>query len=445
MRMTTRPSRSNISMIRPVVAALVLALPTLTFAQSPTLRAEVEKRIPTVLPKVVAWRRDIHEHPELSGEEKRTSALVAAHLKSLGLEVRENIGGFGVVGVLRGAKPGPVVALRADMDGLPVTEQVDLPFRSHVTATYNGQTVGVMHACGHDNHVAVLMGTAELLTSMKSQLPGTVVFLFQPAEETKPDGEGGAEPMIKAGALTNPKVDAVFALHVTTGTSGQILYRSGPTLASDNSYRLVVRGKQTHGAQPWAGVDPIVISSQIVGGFQTIISRQANITASPAIVTVGVINGGIRDNIIPDSVVMRGIIRTFSDVQRDDIVARMRRTADLIAQSGGATAELVIDRGYPVTVNDADLTERMLPTLRWAAGGAGVAVHALKTNAEDFSFYTQQVPGVFVFLGVTPKGQDPTTAAPNHSPSFFADEAALPTGIRLMSGFAVDYLSGAKR
>jgi amidohydrolase len=401
------------------------------------LRAEIERRTVLVGPKVVAWRRDIHEHPELSGEEVRTAALVAAHLRALGLEVTTGVGGHGVVGVLRGGKPGPVVGLRADMDALPVAEQVDLPFKSRVTSMYRGQTVGVMHACGHDNHVAILMGAAEVLAGMKASLPGTVKFIFQPAEEGKPNGEGGAAPMIMAGALENPHVDAIFGLHVGPGPLGSLGYRVGPMLAAANSWSMIVHGRQTHGAVPWAGVDPIVVSAQIVMGLQTVVSRQIDITAVPA-------NGGVRNNIIPDSVVMIGTIRTFDSRQRSDIFARMQRTAEQIALSAGATASFRVDSGYPVTVNDTALTNQMTPTLRWAAGPAGASLRPMSTGAEDFSYFQEKIPGMFVMMGVTPKDKDPRTAAANHSPLFFADEAALPTGVKAMAGLAVDWLSAGK-
>lgn len=440
MRTTTRTLLAGALMAGGLAPAAAAQRPVNTAP----LRAEIERRMTGVMPKVVSWRRDIHEHPELSGDEVRTAALVAAHLKSLGMEVTTGVGGHGVVGLLRGGKPGPVVALRADMDALPVAELVDLPFRSMVKSTYRGQAVGVMHACGHDNHVAILMGAAEVLTGMKAMLPGTVKFVFQPAEEGAPNGEGGAAPMIRAGVLENPHVDAIFGLHVFPGPLGSIGYRVGPLLAASNSFSLTVRGKQTHGAAPWAGVDPIVVGSQIVMGLQTIISRQTDITAVPAIVTVGAINGGIRNNIIPDSVVMIGTIRTFDPTQRSEIFARMKRTAEQIALSSGATAAFAVDSGYPVTVNDTTLTTQMLPTLRWAAGAAGASIRPLVTGAEDFSFFQEKVPGMFVMLGVTPRDKDPRSAAANHSPYFFADEAALPNGVRAMTALAVDFLAAGK-
>ena len=410
-------------------------------AQTSALHAEIDRITASVTPKVVAWRRDIHEHPELSGQEVRTAALVAKHLRSLGMEVREGVGGTGVVGVLKGGRPGRVVALRADMDALPVTEQVDLPFKSKVRAQYNGQEVGVMHACGHDNHVAILMGAAEVLSGMKARLPGTVVFIFQPAEEGgHPKGGGGAQWMLVDGAFDDPKVDAVFGLHVGPGELGAIGYRAGPMMAASNNYRITVHGKQTHGAVPSAGIDPIVVGAQVVMGLQTIVSRQVDISAAPAIVTVGTFNAGVRGNIIPDSAVMTGTIRTFNVAMRNEIFERVKRTAEQIAASAGARAVVQVDSGYSVTRNDSTLTARMLPTLQRVVGVEKVNIAPLMTTAEDFSFYQERVPGLYFFLGVTPAGQDPTKVPTNHSPLFFADEGALPIGVRLISGLAVDYL-----
>lgn len=404
----------------------------------PALRAEIDRRASEVNARVVAWRRDIHKNPELSFQETRTAALVAQHLRSLGLDVRTGAGGNGVVGVLRGGRPGPVVALRADMDALPVTELVDVPFKSTVRATYNGQEVGVMHACGHDNHVAILMGAAEVLAGMRDRVPGTVKFIFQPAEESPP---GGAGPMIEAGVLENPRVDAIFALHVFPGRVGTVTYRAGPVYASGDNYKIVVHGRQTHGAIPWGGVDPIVVGAQIVLGLQTIVSRQVDLSAANAIVTVGAFNAGNRTNIIPDSAVLIGTVRTFEENVRDEIHSRMRKTAEGIAQSAGARVTVQTDLGYPVTVNDPALTARMLPTLRRIAGSENVSEQPRTTTSEDFSRYAQKVPGLMISLGVTPASKDPTRAASNHSPLFEADEAALPTGVRLMAGLAVDYLS----
>ena len=433
--------------MRPILLPfMALSVITPLHAQSSKLDAEVDRLLPQVQAKVIAWRRDIHEHPELSNRETRTAELVANHLRSLGLEVRTGVAHTGVVGVLKGGKPGPVVALRADMDALPVTEEVDVPFASKVRTTYNGQDVGVMHACGHDTHTAMLMGVAEILAGMRKDLPGTVKFIFQPAEEGAPTGErGGAALMIEEGALDDPKPSAIFGLHVLPFPAGDIRYRPGGIMASADAFRIVVHGRQTHGAQPWNGVDPIVVASQIVLGLQTITSRQVDLTAGPDVITVGAINGGVRFNIIPDSVVMQGTIRTFDTAVRNDIHQRIRRTAESIAQSAGATAQVVIDTFTAVTYNDPALTQQVLPTLREVAGANHVTLTPPITPAEDFSRYQQRVPGVFFFLGITPPGTDPSKAAPNHSPRFFVDEAALPTGVRAMAHLAVDYLSRPSR
>jgi amidohydrolase len=427
-----------------LVAAAAAAIATLgstPVAAQPAASSElarlIEAKLPAVMPKVVAWRRDLHQHPELSFEETRTAALVAAHLKALGMEVQAPVGKTGVVGILRGGKPGPVVALRADMDGLPVTELVDLPFKSTVRTQWQGQEVGVMHACGHDNHVAILMGAAEVLAGMKAQLPGTVKFLFQPAEE----GLGGAQAMVDDGALANPAPSAVFGLHVWPTRVGSIGVRQGPIMAAAGNFTIIIKGKQTHGSQPWSGVDPIVVASQVVLGLQTIASRQVNVAYLPSVLTVGQITGGNRSNIIPDSVVMVGTLRTFDDAMRADIARRITRTAEDIARSAGATAIVKVDQGGLVTANDTSLTDRLLPTLRRAAGEAGVQFINPVMGSEDFPVFTQKIPGIFFFLGVTPKDRDPATVPVNHSPLFFADEGALITGVRAMTGLAVDYLT----
>ncbi len=433
-------SRQTLRAIATLVA-LAAAPPAVARAQGAALTAlhsAIDNEAAEIEAKVVAWRRDIHQHPELSFQETRTAKLVADHLKSLGLEVRTGVGGNGVVGILRGGKPGPVVALRADMDALPVTELVDLPFKSTVRAVYNGQETGVMHACGHDNHVAILMGTAEVLTSMKAQLPGTVKFIFQPAEEGPP--VGGAGPMIEAGVLENPKVDAIFGLHVGPGPLGAVSWRGGATAAAADQFRIVVHGRQTHGAYPAAGVDPIVVGSQIVLGLQTIISRQSDLTTAPAILTVGAFHAGLRENIIPDSAWMIGTIRTLDPGMRTEIHQRMKRTAELIAQSAGATADVKIELGYPVTMNTTALAQRMLPSLQRVVGADKTTETRPGTAGEDFSRYLEKVPGFFFSLGVTPADKDPRTVAANHSPLFFADEKALPVGVRLMSSVAVDFL-----
>jgi amidohydrolase len=372
---------------------------------------------------------------------------VAEHLRRLGLEVRTGVAHTGVVGVLRGGRPGPVVALRADMDALPVTEEVALPFASHARGEYNGQQVGVMHACGHDMHTAILMGAAEALAGVRAQLPGTVVFIFQPAEEGAPEGEqGGAPLMIREGALENPAPAAIFGLHVFSRVpTGRLDYRPGPLMAASDAFRIVVRGRQTHGALPWRGTDPIVVASQIVLGLQTIVSRQSDLTLAPAVVSVGIVRGGVRSNIIPDSVELIGTIRTFDAAMRTGIHERIRRTAGSIAEAAGALAEVTISGGAnPVTSNDSALTARMVPTLRRVGGVDGVAVAQLTTTAEDFSAYQQRIPGMFFFLGVTPPGAAMDTVPANHSPRFFADERALPVGVRVLAHLAVDYLRGGR-
>ena len=430
---------------RPHSHALAAAALILSAAASPAvaqskaadpLAAEIETRMTAVMPKVVAWRRDIHEHPELSNQETRTAALVEKHLRALGLEVQPNVGKTGVIGILRGGKPGPVVALRADMDALPVTELVNLPFKSTVRTMYNGQEVGVMHACGHDNHVAIMMGTAEVLAGMKERIPGTVKFIFQPAEE----GLGGAEAMIADGALQNPRPTAIFGLHVWPSALGSLSTRAGGFMAAADNLDIVVKGRQTHGSQPWSGVDPIVIAAQIVMGLQTVASRQIDVTSAPAVITIGMIQGGNRGNIIPDSVVMIGTIRTFDPEMRKEIHLRVKRTVEDIATSGGATARVNVSTGGLITQNDASLLEKMTPTLQRTAGDGGFKIVNPVTGSEDFPAFTKDIPGLFYFLGVAPKGMDQKSQPANHSPLFFADEAALPTGVRAMTNLAVDYL-----
>jgi len=415
-------------------------------AQQPdveTLRAEVDTRSDAVTDKVIAWRRDLHEHPELGNREFRTAGIIAEHLRSLGMEVQTEVAHTGVVAVLRGSLPGPVVAFRADMDALPVTELVDLPFASKVRTEYNGQEVGVMHACGHDNHMAVLMGVAEVLAGMRERLPGTVKFIFQPAEEGAPAGEaGGASLMVAEGVLENPRPEAIFGLHVWPQRTGVIGYRAGGAMASSQTLRIIVRGSQTHGAMPWRGADPVVVSAQIVMALQTVVSRQSDITRAPAVVTIASIHGGLRSNIIPDSVVMVGTVRTLDLEMQAQIEERIRRTVAGISESAGATAEVSLSRGLPITYNDPDLTQRMVPTLERVAGPGKASQSPPATGAEDFSYFQQEVPGLYFFLGVIPDSVPLTEAAPNHSPYFFADEAALPLGVRALAHLAVDFLAG---
>jgi amidohydrolase len=394
--------------------------------------------------KMIGWRRDLHQHPELGNREVRTAKIVAEHLRALGFdEVREKVAHTGVVGVLRGGKPGPAVALRADMDALPVVEEVDVPFRSMVRAEWNGQSCGVMHACGHDAHTAILMGVAEVLAGLRASIPGTVTFVFQPAEETPPIGEdGGARMMVEQGCLRNPDAGAIFGLHVTSlFPTGKIGYRPGPFMASADDFRIDVRGTQTHAAMPWRGTDPIVVGSQIVMGLQTIVARQMNIAQEPSIVTVGVFHGGVRHNIIPDAVHMEGTIRAFDEEQRDDIHRRVTRTCEMIAASAGAQATVHIHRWYDVTVNHPELTAWSEPVLARIAGVENVAVVDKICGSEDFSFYQKAIPGFFYFLGCTPRDRDASTAAPNHSPRFYVDEACLVTGVKTLCALALDWLS----
>lgn len=423
--------------------AAVLALVALP-AAAQSLQARLDSLADALEPKVIEWRRDIHQHPELGNRETRTAALVAGHLKALGYEVRTGVGVTGVVGVLRGGKPGPVVALRADMDALPVTEEVDLPFASKVRTTYAGKETGVMHACGHDTHVAMLMGAAEAFAAVRDQLPGTVKLIFQPAEEGPPQGEkGGAALMLEEGAFEDPKPEVVFGLHIASMIhAGQIGYRPGAAMAAADVLRITVKGRQTHGSSPWNGVDPIVAAAQIVLGLQTIVSRQVNVAKEPAVVTIGGIDGGIRFNIIPDKVTMVGTIRTFDEALRDDIHRRIKLTAESIAAASGATAEVVIEKPYAVTVNNPALTERMLPTLKRVAGDSNVVLRERVMGAEDFSFFAQQVPGLFAFLGGTPPGQELDKTPSNHSPRFAIDESVLRLGVRTLLNLTVDYMEG---
>lgn len=395
--------------------------------------------------KVLNWRRDIHQNPELGNRETRTAALVAKHLESLGIEVKTGVAKTGVVGILKGGKPGPVVALRADMDALPVTERNSLPFASKVKTQYNGQEVGVMHACGHDTHVAILMGVAEVLAGMKKDLKGTVKFLFQPAEEGAPVGEeGGAELMVKEGVLENPKVDVVFGLHIDSQTEvGKITYRPGGTMASVNDMRILVKGRQAHGAAPWSSVDPIIVSAQIINNLQTIISRNLNLTENAGVVTIGSIKGGVRSNIIPEEVEMLGTIRALSVSDEKMIIDRIRTIATKTAEAAGASVEVKIPYSshYPVTYNDPALTARMLPILQKTTGEGNTVMVPAETGAEDFSFFAEKVPGLFIFLGGAPKGTDVKKAPSHHTPDFFIDESSLPLGVKAMVNLTLDYMN----
>ncbi|MGQ0816067.1 MAG: amidohydrolase [Gemmatimonadota bacterium] len=422
---------------------IVLATALPAQAQNAQLSAQIDQRAAAINAKVIAWRRDIHEHPELGNQEVRTAKIVADHLRALGMEVRTGVAHTGVVAVLKGGKPGPVVALRADMDALPVTEQTGLPFASKVRSTYNGQPVGVMHACGHDTHVAMLMGAAEVLAGLREQLPGSIKFIFQPAEEGLANNEtAGAELMLKEGAFANPRPDVAFSTHVIAGIpAGTVLYRPGGQWASADQIRITVRGKQTHGAKPWEGIDPIVAASQIVLALQTIVSRQLDITTAPAIVSIGMVQGGVRNNIIPDSVMLIGTVRALTPEMRTQIHDRVRNTVEHIAAAAGAHATLAVLEGYPVTVNDPTLTQWAAATLERVAGKGNANIGKPQLGAEDFSYFANQVPGFYFILGATPANSDMEAAASNHSPLFFVDEAALPLGVRALSHLAVDYLT----
>jgi amidohydrolase len=429
------------------VALLMFVAVPAAFAQprvqASPIAAEIDKRAAAIEQELLTWRRHLHQNPELSNREVETAKFVAEKLRSFGLQPQTGVAKTGVVAVLKGARPGPVVALRADMDGLPVTEEVDLPFASKAKGEYEGRPVGVMHACGHDTHVAIALAAAKILTDLKDQLRGTVKFIFQPAEEGVPPAEepAGAELMVKEGALKNPDVNAIFGLHVFANVpTGHVGWRSGPFMAAADTFEIVVRGRQTHGAAPWAGVDPIVVGSQIALGLQTIVSRQVDITAQPAIVTVGQFEGGVRNNIIPDTVRLVGTIRTFEDAMQADIHERVKRTAQRIAEAAGATADVRIDLGYPVTSNHPQLTARMLPTLERVAGKQLVELGKI-TGAEDFTYFQREVPGLFIFIGITPKEQVGKAPA-NHSPRFYVDERALVMGLRALTHLAADYLFG---
>ena len=429
-------------------AVLCVAPAALTFAAPASdldaLHKSIDKLADQVEPHVIANRRYIHQHPELGNRETETAAYIAEHLRALGIEVQTGVAKTGVVGVLRGGKPGPVVALRSELDALPVTEEVDLPFKSTVHSTYNGKDVGVMHACGHDAHMGMLLGVAEVLAQLRPQLHGTIKFIFQPAEEGPPAGEeGGAALMIKEGVLDkDPKPAVIFGLHVgTERDTGVVSWRAGGIMAGVDTLNIVVHGRSTHGAKPWDGVDPVVVASQIVLGLQTIVSRQTELIKAPVVVTIGKIEGGIRSNIIPDQVQMVGTIRTFDPKMRQDVLDRIKRTAEDIAAASGATATVRFDTevSYPVTYNDPKLTAQMLPTLERVVGAADLVETPPTTWSEDFSFYQQKIPGLFVFLGVRKPGAGADEYAPNHSPRFQVDERALKVGVRVLANLAVDY------
>jgi amidohydrolase len=426
-----------------IIAGVLVATTFCSLAQvSPRLQAKVDQLAGSIEPRMIEWRRSFHQHPELSNREFKTSAKVAEHLKALGLEVQAGVAHTGVVGILKGAKQGPVIALRADMDALPVTERNSLPFASREKAIFNGQETGVMHACGHDSHVAILMAVAEILAQSKSDLKGTVKFIFQPAEEGPPAGEeGGAALMVKEGVLDNPSVDVIFGMHIQSiSPLGRITYRPAGLMAASDWFSIRVKGRQSHGSAPWMGVDPIVVSAQIINGLQTIVSRQTELTKEAAVITVGRIQAGIRENIIPEEAFMAGTIRTLDEDMQNKIHDKLRLTATKIAESAGATAEVVIDKKTPVTFNDPALTEKVVGSLQRAAGAENVVRINAVTGAEDFAFYQKKVPGFFFFVGAMPPDQDPSKVPAHHTPDFMIDERGMLTGLKAMLNLTLDYM-----
>ncbi len=422
---------------------LLLFVSVCGFAQvNAKLQSKVDQMVVAIEPRMIEWRRNIHQNPELGNREFKTSAKIAEHLKSLGIEVQTGVAHTGVVGILKGAKPGPVIALRADMDALPVTERNSLPFASKERTVFNGQETGVMHACGHDTHVAVLMATAEILAKNKNDLKGTVKFIFQPSEEGPPAGEeGGAFLMVKEGVLDNPKADVIFGMHIQSiSPLGRITYRPAGLMAASDWFSITVKGRQSHGSAPWMGVDPIVVSSQIIMGLQTIVSRQTELTKEAAVITVGRFQSGIRENIIPEEAFMAGTIRTLDEGMQEMIHEKIRLTATRIAESAGATAEVVIDKKTPVTYNDPALTEKVVASLQRAAGVENVVRINAVTGAEDFAFYQKKIPGFFFFVGAMPPDQDPSKVPAHHTPDFMIDERGMLTGLKAMLNLTLDYM-----
>ncbi len=402
---------------------------------------EVDAATANLMPKVIEWRRHIHQYPELGNREVKTAKFVEDHLRRLGMEVRTGIAKTGVVGILKGSQPGPVIGLRADMDGLPVTERNSLPFASKEIAEYNGQKTGVMHACGHDTHVAMLMGAAEVLAGMKDKIRGTVMFIFQPAEEGPPAGEeGGAPLMVKEGVMDNPKIDAIFGIHVNSQTPiGVIKYKHGSIMAASDWFEIKIKGRQTHGAYPWLGTDPIAVATQIYTGLQMIVARRSDLPKAPVVITVGRINGGVRENIIPEELTMAGTIRTLDSDMQKDVHEKIRQTAKSIAESMGATAEVSIDKKAPVTFNTPALVDKMIPSLQKAAGKENVVAAEWVTGAEDFAFFGEKAPSFYFFVGGMPAGKTPRDAAPHHTPDFYIDDSRLDVGVKAFAHIALDF------
>ena len=428
-----------------VLALVAIIISTQLAAQTDieNLKAKAAAAADKIEPKSIVWRRDFHQNPELGNRETRTAKIIAEHLKKLGIEVKEGVAKTGVIGILKGGKPGPCIALRADIDGLPVTERVNIPFASKQKTIYNGQEVGVMHACGHDTHTAMLMSVAEILSGMKNEIKGTIKFIFQPAEEGPPEGEeGGAALMIKEGVMDNPKVDAIFGLHIESDIEvGKIEYKPGAFMASSDWFHIVVKGKGSHGSQPWKGVDPIQVSAQIIEGLQNIVSRQVELTKAPVVITVGKIYGGVRNNIIPEECVMDGTIRTLDNEMQKEVHEKIKLTATKIAEASGATAEVTIDTKTLVTYNTPDLVKKMIPSLQCAAGIANVTEREWVTGAEDFSYYGTKAPAFFFYLGGMPKGNDPKKAPPHHTADFYVDDSGMKTGVKAFCDLVFDYMN----
>jgi amidohydrolase len=429
-------------MKKTIFSAALFLLVSFAHAQNTDLKIKIDRKAEALESKVITWRRDFHQNPELGNREFKTAEKIARHLRSLGIEVQTGIAKTGVVGILRGGKPGPVVALRADIDALPIKERVAIPFASKAEGEYNGREVSVMHACGHDTHIAMLMGTAEILASIKNELKGTVKFIFQPAEEGAPTGEeGGAKLMVKEGVLQNPQVDVIFGLHINAQTEvGQIKYRPKGTMAASDWFTIKIKGKQTHGAYPWLGIDPIVTASQIVLGLQTIVSRNVDLSESAAVISVGQINAGVRSNVIPEELTMTGTIRSLDGKVQEMLHTRIKQVVTSIAESGGASADIDITKQTLITYNDPILTEKMLPTLEASAGKDNVSITPATTGAEDFSFYQEKIPGMYFFLGGATKGKPISETAPHHTPDFYIDESGFVLGMKTMSNLTVDYM-----
>lgn len=426
-----------------LLTAIILSLQLGAQTDIQKLKEKAYAAVEKMESKSIAWRRDFHQYPELGNRETRTAAIIAAHLQKLGIETKTGIAKTGVVGILKGGKPGPCIALRADIDGLPIVERVNIPFASKEKSVYNGQPVGVMHACGHDTHTAMLMTVAEILSGMKSEIKGTIKFIFQPAEEGPPEGEeGGADLMVKEGVMDNPKVDVIFGLHIESDIEvGKIQYKPGAFMASSDWFKIVVKGKGSHGSQPWKGIDPIQVSAQIIEGLQSIVSRQSELTKAPVVITVGKIQGGVRNNIIPEECVLDGTIRTLDNEMQKQVHERIRRMATNIAAASGATAEVTIDTKTLVTYNTPELVRKMIPSLQSAAGATNVTEREWVTGAEDFSYYGTKAPAFFFYLGGMPKGKESKTAPPHHTADFYVDDSGMKTGVRAFCDLVIDYMN----